>query len=170
MAGTDNTFVQKAHAASSPAFYTVANQVSNKLKTLENSVLGFSVLHPQNWSVARFESPAGCTLIPNITTSSPIILGLLATSYTPNKSTIYDQLNYLTHVYYPGLANFSFINSTIVNPPEVYQPSIKITGYDRNANTVREGMVIWIFDNSAAKIYNIVYLAPRDNFTTFLPV
>jgi hypothetical protein len=105
MAGTDNTFVQKAHAASSPAFYTVANQVSNKLKTLENSVLGFSVLHPQNWSVARFESPAGCTLIPNITTSSPIVLGLLATSYTPNKSTIYDQLNHLTHVYYPGLAN-----------------------------------------------------------------
>jgi hypothetical protein len=43
--------------------------------------------------------------------------------------TIFDYLQALTYDL-KGPANFSFINSTIINPSQVYQPAIKIMDYD----------------------------------------
>jgi hypothetical protein len=48
--------------------------------------------------------------------------------------TIYDYFNILTNQE-RGDINSSFINSTIINPPQVYQPAVKIMSYDLHRAT-----------------------------------
>lgn len=46
--------------------------------------------------------------------------------------TVYDKLEQVTGES-QGQPYFSLINSTIINPPQVYQPAIKVMGYDLSA-------------------------------------
>jgi hypothetical protein len=66
-------------------------------------------------------------LVPNGTDRFGVIIGVIG--HTPEPEfTIYDYLRSFTSDY-EGQANTSFINSTIINLPQVYQPYIKIMEY-----------------------------------------
>ena len=139
-----------------------------KLKTFESPILGYSIQYPQNWRLGAF-NPSTDWLALNGTTDILVIIHVRGLSPFPPEITIHDQLNILTDGYKTD-ANYSFINSTIINPPQVYQPAVKIMEYNLSIDKARKEMVVFIADNNAAKAFAIRYSAPPANFTTFLPV
>ena len=138
-----------------------------KLKTFENPILGYSIQYPQNWSLKPFNAQTDLLYL-NGTTN--ILVVILVGSHAPTPGlTINDYFNILTGKE-RGDTNSSFISSTVINPPQVYQPAVKIMKYDIGGNMPYKEMVVWIPDDNAAKLFAIRYSARPANFTTFLPV
>jgi hypothetical protein len=150
-----------------PSVATIqTQQQQQQQKIFEDPVLGFSIQYPQNWNI-RSEAPSIVLLIANGTTN--VVVNIHVKGYNPPfKSTIYEQLEHLT-TNAKGDANFSLINSTILNPPQVYQPAVKIMGYNLGYDTTYKQMSVWMFDDNTAKIFFIRYTAAPDTFATFLP-
>jgi hypothetical protein len=150
-----------------PYYFALAQPI--RVKTFEDPILGYSIQYPQDWNITSY-NPSSRLLNPNGTSDVFLFVGIFIGGYNPSPQlTIYDHLDALTRAY-KGEINFSLINSTIINPPQVYQPAIKFMTYNLRWDIVHKEMSVWIPDNNAAKMFAIRYTAPLATFAKFLPV